>query len=149
MKHVAVAVAQTHLQTGVPAKVHTDSATRSVLAALDFSCEESVDLSRVMTSHAGGSTNLDYLTKIADSGVLLGMDRFELDLYDSTDSRVATLIALLSHGYADRIMLSHDIACFADWLGGGPEPFRAQYFRTDTTASSRTPCYRDYVKRGP
>src|SRR5512143_4005569 len=71
------AVAQAHLRAGVPVSVHTDSATRSALAALDFFPKESVDLSRVMISHAD----------------------------DSTDGWAATLIALLSHRYADRIAL--------------------------------------------
>jgi phosphotriesterase-related protein len=39
------------------------------------------------------------------------------------DVRVRTLAQLCREGYSDRIVLSHDVTCYADWfpksLGGG------------------------------
>jgi phosphotriesterase-related protein len=34
--------------------------------------------------------------------------------------RIATLLALLAEGYADRVHLSHDAACFYDFMVGNP-----------------------------
>jgi phosphotriesterase-related protein len=34
--------------------------------------------------------------------------------------RIATLVALVGEGYAERIHLSHDAACFCDFMTGDP-----------------------------
>lgn len=121
------AVAQAHSATGVPISVHTDSASRSGRAALAVLGKEPVDPTKVLISHAGDSTDLDYLMELADTGATLGMDRFGLDLYGQTADRVRVVAELAARGYGDRMVLSHDTACFADYLGADPEPFRAVF----------------------
>ncbi|MEV2265453.1 phosphotriesterase family protein [Nonomuraea africana] len=112
------AAAQAHVRTGAPITVHTDSPSRSGLLALDLFAKEGVDLSKVVVGHAGDSNDLDYLRRLADTGAILGMDRFGLDMYNPTDQRVATVAALCERGYADRMVLSHDAACFMDYFAG-------------------------------
>lgn len=113
---VARAVAASHRATGRPVTVHTDSESRSGLLALRILKEEGVDLTKVVIGHAGDSTDLDYLMELADSGAMLGMDRFGLTLYRSTEERVETVARLAERGYADRMVLSHDAHCFMDYL---------------------------------
>ncbi|GAT70852.1 phosphotriesterase-related protein [Planomonospora sp. ID91781] len=118
VERICRAVAQAHVRTGAPITVHTDSGTRSGLPALDLFAEEGVDLTKVVVGHAGDSNDLDYLMRLADTGATLGMDRFGLELYNPTAQRVATVAALCERGYADRMVLSHDAACFMDYFGG-------------------------------
>ena len=48
-----------------------------------------------------------------DSGATIGMDRFGMEHVLSDAQRAATVLALLSLGYADRMILSHDAAVFS------------------------------------
>jgi phosphotriesterase-related protein len=64
---------------------------------------------------SGDSTDVDHLAELAEAGFQLGMDRFGLDTTLSTSDRVATVVALVERGYADRLVLSHDASCYFDW----------------------------------
>lgn len=125
VERICRSVAQAHLRTGAPITVHTNSAERSGLLALDLFAKEGVDLRKVVVGHAGDSNDLDYLMRLADTGATLGMDRFGLDVYNPTAQRVATIAALCERGYADRMVLSHDTACFMDYFGGDWEETRS------------------------
>ncbi|MFD0853255.1 phosphotriesterase-related protein, partial [Actinomadura adrarensis] len=114
------AVIGTHRETGAPITVHTDSASQAGRGVVDLFTKEGVDLSKVVIGHAGDSNDLDYLKSMADTGAILGMDRFGLDTANSTADRVATVAALCEQGYADRMVLSHDTSCYIDWLGPDP-----------------------------
>ncbi|NUT41521.1 MAG: phosphotriesterase [Thermoactinospora sp.] len=118
VERICRAAAQAHVRTGAPITVHTNSFTQSGLLALDLFTKEGVDLTKVVVGHAGDSNDLDYLMKLADQGAILGMDRFGLDLYNPTSQRVETIAALCARGYSDRMVLSHDSACFMDYFGG-------------------------------
>ncbi len=115
---VHAAICDTHLQTGVPITVHTNSAVQTGLLAIEFYAERGVDLTKVVIGHAGDSNDLDYLKKLMDSGATIGCDRFGVDVYNTTANRVDTVVALCAQGYADRIVLSHDAACYMDYFSG-------------------------------
>jgi phosphotriesterase-related protein len=78
--------------------------------------EEGVDLSRVVIGHSGDSTDLDYLKEIMARGSYIGMDRFGIDVLLPFEERVNTVVALCEPGFAGQMVLSHDAACFNDWL---------------------------------
>ncbi|MEU1725380.1 phosphotriesterase-related protein [Nonomuraea sp. NPDC005692] len=118
VERICRAVARAHVLTGAPITVHTNAFTQSGLLALDLFAKEGVNLEKVVVGHAGDSNDLDYLMRLADTGATLGMDRFGLDVYNPTEQRVATIAALCRRGYADRMVLSHDTACFMDYFGG-------------------------------
>ncbi|MFC5181408.1 phosphotriesterase family protein [Actinomadura harenae] len=124
VERVLRAVAAAHRETGAPVTVHTHSASHSGRGALDLLLKEGVDPARVVVGHAGDSNDLDYLMELADTGAVLGMDRFGLDTYNPTPDRVATVAALCARGYADRMVLSHDASCYIDWFGPDPEALR-------------------------
>ena len=84
--------------------------------------DEGVDLTKVVIGHAGDSNDLDYLSKFADAGCLLGMDRFGLDIFIPDVSRVDTIVALAEQGYADRMVLAHDASCYIDYFPARPRP---------------------------
>lgn len=111
------AVAQVSVATGAPITVHTNAAERTADLVLDVLRHEGADLGKVVLGHVGDSTDVDWLASLADTGAILGMDRFGLDMFATTDARVATIVELARRGYADRMVLSHDASCRIDWFG--------------------------------
>lgn len=111
------AVARTSLATGVPITVHTSAAEHTADRVIEIFTEEKVDLGKVVLGHTGDSTDVDWLASLADTGAILGMDRFGIDVFADTDARVDTIVALAERGYADRMVLSHDASCRIDWFG--------------------------------
>jgi phosphotriesterase-related protein len=126
VERIARAVARTHRETGAPITVHTSSAVQAGRLAVDLFRKEGVDLSKVVIGHAGDSNDLDYLMELADTGAILGMDRFGLDVFNPTSERVRTIAALCERGYADRMVLSHDASCFIDYWGGAHDQVMAR-----------------------
>jgi phosphotriesterase-related protein len=110
------AICETHRRTGLPITVHTNAAHRTGRLALELYAKQGVDLTKVVIGHAGDTDDLDHLRWIMDQGATIGCDRFGLDLYLPTPARVAAIAALCAQGYADRIVLSHDAACYMDYF---------------------------------
>ncbi len=110
------AVAQAHRRTGAPISTHTHAPTRRGLDQQRIFTEEGVDLSRVVIGHSGDTTDIDYLEELIGNGSYIGMDRFGLDLLLSFEDRVDTVARMCERGHADKMVLSHDAACFMDWL---------------------------------
>ena len=125
VERIARAIARTHVETGAPITVHTSGPHQTGRIALRIFREEGVDLSKVVIGHAGDSNDLDYLTELADTGALLGMDRFGLDLFNPTAERIKTIVALASRGYAASMVLAHDANCFIDYFGAAHDAARA------------------------
>ncbi len=111
------AVARSHRHTGAPITVHTHPGSRSGLAVRQLLCdEEGVDPTRVVLGHSGDSTEIDHLSALADQGFILGMDRFGLNVETTFEARADTLVEMCRRGYADRMVLAHDAACYIDWI---------------------------------
>ena len=116
VEKVLRAVARAHRRTGVPISTHTHVGTKRGLDQQRIFKEEGVDLSRVVIGHSGDSEDIDYLTSLIDAGSYIGMDRFGIDIYLTTEQRVATIAKLCKLGHADRMVLSHDASCHIDWF---------------------------------
>ena len=86
----------------------------------------SADLERVSIRPGSSSpmrataTTSTYLRTIGDTGATLGFDRFNIPHFNPDADRIRTLLVLLEEGYGDRIHLSHDAACFMDFMVGDP-----------------------------
>ena len=116
VERVLRACARTHRETGVPITTHTDAGTFRGRDQQWVFEEEGVDLSRVVIGHCGDSTDLDYLKELMDKGSMIGMDRFGVDVLLPFDDRVQVVADLCAQGYADRMVLAHDAACYMDWF---------------------------------
>jgi phosphotriesterase-related protein len=111
------AVARAHRLTGAPITVHTHAGSHTGLAVKQLLCEEEgVDASRVVLGHSGDSDDVDHLSSLADEGFILGMDRFGLNVETTFEARADTVVEMCRRGYADRMVLSHDAACYIDWI---------------------------------
>ena len=116
VERVLRAVAQAHRQTGIPISTHTHARSKRGLEQQRIFREEGVDLSRVVIGHSGDTTDIDYLEELIAAGSYLGMDRFGIDTILPFADRVATVARLCERGHAGKLVLSHDAACFNDWL---------------------------------
>ena len=66
--------------------------------------------------HSGDSTDLDYLEELIANGSYLGMDRFGYDDILPFAERIETVARMCERGHADKMVLSHDAACFIAWM---------------------------------
>lgn len=115
-------IAAASVETGAPVMVHTNAAAKMGLPALEALTKAGVDPAKIVIAHAGDSNDLDYLRAVADTGASLGCDRFNIEHFNPDARRIETLAALVAEGYADRVHLGHDAACFYDFM------FRNPYF---------------------
>jgi phosphotriesterase-related protein len=122
------AVARAHHQTGMPVTVHTHPGSRTGLAVRRLLCEEEgVDPRRIVLGHSGDSSDVDHLSELAEAGFVLGMDRFGLNTISPFAQRVDTVVEMCRRGYSDRMVLSHDAACYIDWIDPGVRPLLSQW----------------------
>jgi phosphotriesterase-related protein len=117
---ILAAVAAAGIETGAPVMVHTNAAARTGVDALEVLTGHGLDPGRIVIAHCGDSNDMGYLREIAGSGAWLGCDRFGIDHFNPLADRIKTLLAMLAEGYGDRIHLSHDAACFCDFMVGDP-----------------------------
>jgi phosphotriesterase-related protein len=116
VERVMRAVGRAHSETGAPVTVHTHPHSGTGRDAVRVLLEEGADLTKVVLGHSGDSTDVDYLSELADTGCLLGMDRFGLDIITPFEDRVDTVAAMCARGYAGSMVLSHDASCYIDWF---------------------------------
>ncbi|WP_019203257.1 phosphotriesterase [Tsukamurella sp. 1534] len=117
VERVMRAVARAHQATGVPITVHTHPGSETGLLVKKVLCdEEGVDPRKVVMGHSGDSTDIVYLTTLAEAGFTLGFDRFGINLETTFEARNDTLIEMVRRGYTEQIVLSQDASCFIDWI---------------------------------
>jgi phosphotriesterase-related protein len=118
VRRIMRAVGQAHRATGAPITVHTHPGNHTGMEVKKLLCDEGgVDPTRVVLGHSGDSNDADHLSMLADFGFILGMDRFGVHVGDSTfEARCDIVVEMCRRGYADRMVLSHDAACYIDWI---------------------------------
>ena len=84
-------------------------------------------IGRVVLGHSGDSTDVDHLSRLAAAGFWLGMDRFGINLDTTFEARADTVVELCRRGFADRMVLAHDAACYIDWIEPEALPFLPQW----------------------
>ncbi len=107
------AAAEAHLRTGVTITTHSHPASRTGELQQEYLCARGVPPDRMIIGHSGDSEDLDQLRALMDAGSTIGMDRFGMEHVLPDERRVAVVLGLLREGYADRMVLSHDAACFS------------------------------------
>jgi phosphotriesterase-related protein len=113
------AAARASLQTGAPIMAHSRPASNTGPRQVEIFLEEGVAPEQIQIAHTGDTDDLDYIQRLLDAGVYIGMDRYGLDLFLPTDRRNATVVELLARGHGERMFLSQDfdipIANGLDW----------------------------------
>ncbi|MFT3715185.1 MAG: phosphotriesterase-related protein [Gordonia sp. (in: high G+C Gram-positive bacteria)] len=116
VERILRAVGKASARTGAPVLVHTNPHTRSGLVAQRVLTEEGVDLRRVILGQCGDTTDVEFLTQLADAGSILALDRFGIDVLLPYQQRLQTLLALIERGYADHVVLSQMAFSYCDWF---------------------------------
>jgi phosphotriesterase-related protein len=110
------AVARASVQTGAPIMAHSMPAVATGPRQVEIFEEEGVDLARVQIAHCGDTDDIDYIERLLDKGVYVGLDRYGLDMFLPIDKRNATVAELLRRGHAERMMISQDYCATIDWF---------------------------------
>ncbi|HME02635.1 MAG TPA: hypothetical protein VKG38_06330 [Solirubrobacteraceae bacterium] len=110
------AVARASVQTGAPIMAHSMPALATGPRQVEIFEEEGVDLARVHIAHCGDTDDIDYIERLLDKGVYVGLDRYGLDMFLPIDKRNATVAELLRRGHAERMMISQDYCATIDWF---------------------------------
>ena len=113
------AAARASNRTGAPIMAHSRPASNTGPRQVEIFLEEGVAPEKIHIAHTGDTDDLDYIERLLDKGVYIGLDRYGIDLFLPTDRRNATTLELLRRGHAERLFLSQDfdipIANGLDW----------------------------------
>ena len=117
----AVAAAQAQKRCGAPIWGHTEAGTMG-MELLDILARENVDFSTVALGHLDRNPDEYYLLKLADRGIYIQFDGPGKVKYYPDSIRGALIKSLISHGYADQLLISGDMgrASYLEGYGGGP-----------------------------
>ena len=131
------AAVRAHRETGAALMTHTTHGTRA-LDQVDVAVAEGADLDRVVIGHIDTQLDLDYARSLIDRGVLVAIDTIGKQTWDfflgpageptadgefpkrafsrSDATRADMISALVAQGYADRIVLAHDLTGAECWM---------------------------------
>jgi phosphotriesterase-related protein len=113
------AAARAAVRTGVPVMAHSRPASGTGPRQVEILLEEGLSPEKIQIAHTGDTDDIEYIERLLEAGVWIGMDRYGIDLFLPTDKRNASVLELLRRGYADRMFLSQDfdipIAEGLDW----------------------------------
>ena len=110
------AVARASVQTGASIMAHSMPAVATGPRQVEIFEEEGVDLARVQIAHCGDTDDVEYIERLLDKGVYVGLDRYGLEMFLPMDKRNATTAELLRRGHAERLMISQDFCSTIDWF---------------------------------
>ncbi len=110
------AVARASVRTGTPIMAHSRPASNTGPRQVEILLEEGVAPKAIQIAHTGDTDDLDYIERLLDTGVYIGLDRYGLELYLPMDRRNATTAELLRRGHAGRVMISQDYCATIDWF---------------------------------
>ncbi|MEV1026597.1 phosphotriesterase-related protein [Streptomyces sp. NPDC050264] len=113
---MAAVVAEVHRQTGVPVVVHCDPFEGNGTELVRLLEKEGVAAGSVVVAHAGDSADLEGLRALADTGCMLGYDRYGMTPFAPDEQRNATLAALVRAGHIAQLLVSQDHPVHIDYL---------------------------------
>jgi phosphotriesterase-related protein len=110
------AAARASVRTGAPIMAHSRPASETGPRQVEIFLEEGVEPSKIQIAHTGDTDDLDYIERLLETGVWIGLDRYGLEMFLPYEQRQQTTLALLERGYADRVFLSADSCGTIDWF---------------------------------
>jgi phosphotriesterase-related protein len=110
------ACARASVQTGAPIMAHSMPAVGTGPRQVEIFAEEGVDMAKVQIAHSGDTDDVEYIQRLIDNGVYVGLDRYGLEMFLPIDKRNATAAELLRRGHAERLMISQDFCATIDWF---------------------------------
>lgn len=108
--------ARAHKHSGLPVITHSSSMNKNGDAQQEILLDEDVDPKKLVIGHCGDTTDVDYLETILEKGSYIGLDRFGIDMFLPTDSRIDVFVELCGKGYEKQIIVSQDYNVYLDWF---------------------------------
>lgn len=103
-------MAMVQKETGLPLYAHNYHQGKTPYQQIKVLEKNGADLEKLIIGHSSDSPDVDYLEDFLKLGCYLGFDR----IWDTCESQAKTLCALISRGWEDKILLSHDYYVFID-----------------------------------
>jgi phosphotriesterase-related protein len=94
---------------------HSRPASETGPRQVEIFLEEGVAPEKIQIAHTGDTDDLDYIERLLDKGVYIGLDRYGLEIFLPMDRRNATTTELLKRGHVERMFLSQDFVVALDW----------------------------------
>lgn len=116
-RKVITAASRAAKTTGIPILSHTEKCTCGH-DQIDIVTGQGVAPPSLLVGHSCGTDDASYQRSLAERNVYVGFDRFGAVLEIADEIRTRNLKSMLDHGYADRVMISHDkVNCWKGALG--------------------------------
>jgi phosphotriesterase-related protein len=109
------AAARASIRTGRPIMAHSRPASETGPRQVEIFLEEGVAPEKIQVAHTGDTDDLDYIERLLDKGVYIGLDRYGLEISLPMERRNATATELLKRGHVERMFLSQDFVVALDW----------------------------------
>ena len=126
-KRSLLASAEAQIQTQTPVMIHPGMDSKAPFEILRIFQEAGGDARRVVIAHLDRTIlRNEILVELGTTGVFLEYDFFGSEIsymppYMSDAQRIEKIIHLISEGFGDRILISHDVhACHCLTKFGGP-----------------------------
>jgi phosphotriesterase-related protein len=110
------AAARASLRTGRPIMAHSRPASETGPRQLEIFEQEGVAPAQIQIAHCGDTADVEQIERLLERGVYVGLDRFGLELFLPYEQRLATTLALLERGHAERLFLAADSCATIDWF---------------------------------
>src|SRR5947209_5362887 len=85
------AVARASARTGAPIMAHSRPASNTGPRQVGVFLEEGVAPEKIQIAHTGDTDDLDYIERLLEAGVYIGMDRYGLEIFLPMEKRNATV----------------------------------------------------------
>ena len=95
---------------------HSRPASDTAPRQIEIFEEEGVDLASVQIAHCGDSPDADYVERLLQKGIYVGLDRYGIEMYLPYDQRQTVAVELLERGYASQLFISADSCATIDWF---------------------------------
>lgn len=96
--------------TGLPLYAHNHHQDKTTYAQIKVLEKNGANLEKLIVGHSSDSCDIDYLEDFLKLGCYLGFDR----IWSDCENQAKTLYALISRGWEDKLLLSHDYPVFSD-----------------------------------
>ena len=118
VERVMRAVARAHLATGCPITVHTHPGhPAGPRRPAGDGARRASTPGGWCSATAVTRTDVDHLSALAEAGLLAGHGPLRHQPAATTfEARADTVVELCRRGFAERMVLAHDAACYIDWI---------------------------------
>ena len=116
-------------ETALPIFIHTHSANRTGVAALDLLLEEGVSPEKIIAGHVADSNDLSYPLKLLEKGCFVSVDRISPE---NALRKGTFALELIRRGWEKKLFLTHDHVCCWDTILCDPPVCQGEPHGLDT-----------------